>query len=359
MDRPDHRDDPPPRPVRPRVRPRRCKAGCATPSNGCSTVPPPTPAPPIPTLKQDHLCALALLALVNGQPQRQGQGQGGDGQPAPAAGNPDLIVVVDEQTLRNGISSSSTIDLGGAEAFLPVETLRRIACLANIIPVVLNSDGVAVDLGHTTRLATRAQRRAMRAMYPTCGIHGCRVPFEQCVLHHIRLLGERRHHRPRQHDPAVLETPPRRPRRRLATHPPPHHPPPHHHLPRRHHPNHRPTTRPRRIERQGPGRPLRGRVRRDRCDRCDRATRAQPTRPKPGCPARPGRRRETGDAGQAGRPAPCRFESMVVDGVAAQHDPREPEAPAARAARGPAAASTRSVRGRAATRAGWRSRWPA
>jgi hypothetical protein len=26
----------------------------------------------------------------------------------------------------------------------------------------------------------------MRAMYPTCNIPGCRVPFEQCVLHHIR-----------------------------------------------------------------------------------------------------------------------------------------------------------------------------
>jgi hypothetical protein len=26
----------------------------------------------------------------------------------------------------------------------------------------------------------------MRAMYPTCNIPGCGVPFEQCVLHHIR-----------------------------------------------------------------------------------------------------------------------------------------------------------------------------
>src|SRR5687768_16794047 len=69
----------------------------------------PDTCPTDPALKQDHLCALALLTLVNGE------------QPASPSANPDLIVVVDEQTLRHGISSTSTVDLGGADAFLPVE----------------------------------------------------------------------------------------------------------------------------------------------------------------------------------------------------------------------------------------------
>jgi hypothetical protein len=69
--------------------------------------------------------------------------------------------------------------------------LRRIACIANIIPAVLGTDGVLRDLGRDSRLATPVQRRAMRAMYPACNIPGCRVPFEHCVLHHIRYW---RHH---------------------------------------------------------------------------------------------------------------------------------------------------------------------
>jgi len=96
-----------------------------------------------------------------------------------------MIVVVDKQTLRDGIHDHAVIDTGVDGIDLPVETLRRIACLAGIIPIVLSSDGVAVDLGHTVRLATSPQRRAMRAMYPTCAIPGCRVAFENCVLHHI------------------------------------------------------------------------------------------------------------------------------------------------------------------------------
>jgi hypothetical protein len=102
-----------------------------------------------------------------------------------AAGRPDLIVVVDEQTLRTGLHEHSIIDLG-IDTVLPVETLRRMACCANIIPAVLGTDGVLRDLGRGARLASREQRRALRAMYPTCGIPGCRVGFEQCVIHHIR-----------------------------------------------------------------------------------------------------------------------------------------------------------------------------
>ena len=166
-------------------------------------------------------------------------------------GGPDLIVVIDEQTLRTGLHEHSIIDLG-ADTVLPVETLRRMACVANIIPVVLDRNGVVLDarlLG--TGSATKAQRRAMRAMYPSCGVPGCRVAFEQCVLHHIRYwenggrtdlanlipLCSKHHHA--AHEGGW----------HLA--PPPHHPTTHHHLPRRHHPDHRTTTRTNRVARRG------------------------------------------------------------------------------------------------------------
>jgi hypothetical protein len=79
----------------------------------------------------------------------------------------------------------SIIDLG-IDTVLPVETLRRMACCANIIPAVLAPTGCCATSAASARLASREQRRALRAMYPTCGIPGCRVGFEQCVIHHIR-----------------------------------------------------------------------------------------------------------------------------------------------------------------------------
>jgi hypothetical protein len=42
-----------------------------------------------------------------------------------------------------------------------------------------------LDLGRTTRLANRAQRRALRALYPTCALPGCQVRYDACDIHHV------------------------------------------------------------------------------------------------------------------------------------------------------------------------------
>ncbi len=61
---------------------------------------------------------------------------------------------------------------------------------ADLVPVVVRN-GVVIhapgelELGRTTRLANRAQRRALRAMYATCPIPGCAVCFDQCKIHHV------------------------------------------------------------------------------------------------------------------------------------------------------------------------------
>ena len=51
--------------------------------------------------------------------------------------------------------------------------------------VVLYAPG-ELNLGRSTRLANRAQRRALRALYATCGIPGCATQFDRCKIHHIR-----------------------------------------------------------------------------------------------------------------------------------------------------------------------------
>jgi hypothetical protein len=77
---------------------------------------------------------------------------------------------------------------------IPIEIPQRV--LADLIAdadvttvvvrngVVLHAPG-ELDLGRTTRLANRAQRRALRALYRTCAIPGCTTSYSNCKLHHI------------------------------------------------------------------------------------------------------------------------------------------------------------------------------
>jgi hypothetical protein len=67
---------------------------------------------------------------------------------------------------------------------LPPETIRRLCCNGRIVPILL-VDGVPVNVGRDQRLANRAQRRALRAMYRTCGFAGCETPFNRCEIHHV------------------------------------------------------------------------------------------------------------------------------------------------------------------------------
>ncbi len=50
--------------------------------------------------------------------------------------------------------------------------------------VVLHAPG-EVNLGRTTRLANRHQRRALRGLYSGCAIPDCTVHYDRCKLHHL------------------------------------------------------------------------------------------------------------------------------------------------------------------------------
>ena len=132
----------------------------------------PESCPADPTLKQHHLRALALAALTKG---------GCSGSP----GRIEMSVLIDAQTLLNGEHPSSIVDFG-LEVDLPIETVRRWACLADITPIIVGADGVSLYLGRERRTANRAQRRALRAMYRGCAVPGCAVAFNHCQIHHVR-----------------------------------------------------------------------------------------------------------------------------------------------------------------------------
>jgi hypothetical protein len=61
---------------------------------------------------------------------------------------------------------------------------RRLACEAGIIPAVLVSRSVVLDLGRTTRLFTRAQRIALGLRDGGCTAKGCETSASGCHAHH-------------------------------------------------------------------------------------------------------------------------------------------------------------------------------
>ncbi|HSL73217.1 MAG TPA: DUF222 domain-containing protein [Ilumatobacteraceae bacterium] len=133
----------------------------------------PDTAPADPVERQHHLRALALAHLI-------------DGAGSGTKGRPEFVAVID---------ADAPIGVGPVvEWSLPVEIPARVladlAGEADVHTVVVRNGVVLyapgeLDLGRATRLANRAQRRALRAMYRTCAIPGCSVHFDRCHLHHV------------------------------------------------------------------------------------------------------------------------------------------------------------------------------
>ena len=95
-----------------------------------------------------------------------------------------LHVLIDLATLQTGLHANSICELADGTP-MPVSVVRQMACQAEIIPILLNSDGQALDIGRAARLATEPQRQALRAMHRTCIHPDCQIPFDQCRIHHI------------------------------------------------------------------------------------------------------------------------------------------------------------------------------
>ena len=65
------------------------------------------------------------------------------------------------------------------------KTVRRLACDASIIPVVLGSRSEVLDLGRASRFFTPAIRKALAVRDCGCAFPGCTMPAVWCEAHHI------------------------------------------------------------------------------------------------------------------------------------------------------------------------------
>ncbi len=68
---------------------------------------------------------------------------------------------------------------------LSAATVRRMACDADVIPIVLGTQGEVLDVGHHQRLATAAIWKALVARDKHCRFPHCTRPPVMCHAHHL------------------------------------------------------------------------------------------------------------------------------------------------------------------------------
>ncbi|KIS26172.1 HNH endonuclease [Arthrobacter sp. SPG23] len=123
----------------------------------------------------------------------------------PAAGGlrPQVMVTIDYRDLLERLDRSTdapdgtpgtgtlgTPGIPGTGSFtftgpVTASTVRKIACDADIIPVLLGSEGRILDIGRTTRIFPPHIRKAITARDQGCAFPNCTIPAPWCEAHHI------------------------------------------------------------------------------------------------------------------------------------------------------------------------------
>jgi hypothetical protein len=152
----------------------------------------PAHAPSDPGERQDFLRAQAFVKLLSPPPvDTCGRPVDGGAVPAPVERPRSLAGVVVIDTAQLQPDGTPAVDWG-IPIEVPLSVLAELSGQRHVdCKVVLVCNGVvlhvpgALNLGRSTRMANRAQRRALHALYRTCALPGCTVDYRLCKLHHI------------------------------------------------------------------------------------------------------------------------------------------------------------------------------
>lgn len=101
--------------------------------------------------------------------------------PARGGKRPHLVLTMGLAELVTGLGAA-TLDTGGQ---LSAADARRLACDAGVVPMVLGSDSMPLDVGREQRLATAALRDALAQRDQGCAFPACGRPPRYCQAHHI------------------------------------------------------------------------------------------------------------------------------------------------------------------------------
>jgi Domain of unknown function (DUF222) len=94
---------------------------------------------------------------------------------------PHLVLTMRLSDLIDGLGSA-VLDTGGR---LSAAEARRLACDSCVVPMVLGSDSMPLDVGRQQRLATAALRDALAQRDQGCAFPSCDRPPRYCHAHHI------------------------------------------------------------------------------------------------------------------------------------------------------------------------------
>ena len=109
----------------------------------------------------------------------------------PAAGGlrPQIMATIDYRDLlgRLGGPDPRTEGTGSLMFTGPItaSTVRKIACDADIIPVLLGGEGRILDIGRASRVFPPHVRKALAARDQGCAFPQCTIPAPWCEAHHI------------------------------------------------------------------------------------------------------------------------------------------------------------------------------
>ncbi|WP_427132458.1 DUF222 domain-containing protein [Pseudarthrobacter sp. S9] len=120
----------------------------------------------------------------------------------PAAGGlrPQVMVTIDYRDLLARLGHTDGTAAGGTAAAgrtpehtgtllftgpVTASTVRKIACDADIIPVLLGGERQILDIGRTSRIFPPHIRKAITARDQGCAFPGCTLPAPWCEAHHI------------------------------------------------------------------------------------------------------------------------------------------------------------------------------
>ena len=135
----------------------------------------PDECPTDPIEKQRYLAAQAVARLLLD-----------DHTATNGSGKPEYVAVID----ADAPDQTGPVAEFAIAVEIPARILAELAGDADTHAIIVRNGVVLhapgqLDLGRTTRLANRAQRRALRGLYKHCAIPGCTVAYDRCKLHHI------------------------------------------------------------------------------------------------------------------------------------------------------------------------------
>ncbi len=93
-----------------------------------------------------------------------------------------VVVTMSYEALLGKLRGAGVAD---NDSVLSPATVRRMACEASIIPLVLGSPSQVLDQGYLERYFTPAQRLALAMRDKGCSFPGCTVPPQWCEAHHV------------------------------------------------------------------------------------------------------------------------------------------------------------------------------